>query len=452
MKEKKYDEKLIELIAKINTKYSYLIYRSFCVCKGISKLDISEKKLFIKNLNTYYTTFSNLKIENNLLVGFDVLKNDLEIQHLLLNQEPENIQENTLSDFLYSRFKKIPTIYEEKYLYIENNESAEPIEDLSKILNEIVKIIYKYDFKHGQLLITFFEEIDLNYIFLLDTNLKSKFKISNYFILNIINYFNLFIDISKNIFNYDYDFLYKFMVICFSDKKKNYNILRQYLTSGKQFSHNMKKDVSLFLKNGFSRGFLRTKNQYYIKMGLNDNSKLRTFALSDTNDILNQIKKISCKLSQESILNIYYLSLKNDKELADEEIQKINRLAEDIACSIPNSIVISNSVGFVEQNLIELYISNLKERIDKNKSMNYSDFVIYNQNKNSYMTFSFEGKISYLKKNYNIYIKKSKDEIYMYLKNENKTLFKDRIFTADDSNRVLEYIKYDNQYANKTCD
>ena len=163
-------------------------------------------------------------------------------------------------------------------------------------------------------------------------------------------------------------------------------------------------------------------------------------------DILVQIYKITEKLSDNTLFDWFYLAFISDKDLTLLDISKIDRIAEDIAISNPKALVKNNGVDLCEDKLVNDYIDLLNETIKQNKSLMSKDFMILDNSKNEYMINLFEGKIEINKKLYLIKISKIKGIIYTYVNYKGMNVFKDRIFTKEDAIRIVEFIKYEEEW------
>lgn len=293
------------------------------------------------------------------------------------------------------------------------------------------------------------DDLDLEFFLYFNNNrYKNTLIFSKYSLFNLINYFDYFLSVVDSTFKRDNKFLINFMITILFDQKTNYRLFYNVLQNKKLNVKDSLSNAENFIIRKYRQGFFKTKTQYYIKIGMNTNSKIRTFSMTQNKDILEQIHKATEKLSNETIFDLFYLSFINDKDLSLLDISKIDKIAEDIAVSNPKALVKSNDVSLHENKLVNDYIGLLIETTQQNNKFILENFTILNNIKNDYMIKLFEGKIKVnTNRIYALKIVKIKGIIYTYVNFKGTNIFKDRIFTKEDAIRIVEFIKHEEEWS-----
>lgn len=432
---------VLKILEELDVKHPYSIVRCILKCETIKRTIESEnqekqKEIFLL-LENYFDLISDFKDIN----GLKTLINNYELQDILINCK--SISFKTIKLWIDENIIKNRNFISKTDYQYTNKYSKNNIENQNEILNTVKEIIIDNDLIYGDVIFRLLEDLNLDLLFFFNnTRYKNSLAISYYSLYNLIIYFDWYISKIDYTFKRTDDFLYKFMITILFDQKNNYKILRDIIQNKEFEKKDYLRATENFLIRRFKNGIYKTKTQYYIKFGINTNSKFKTFDRSTNIDRLNQIYRISKNLCDNSILDLYYLSFINDKDITSLEIEKIDRLVEDIAISNPKAIIIDNSIKLDENRLINDYVENLTDSIKKT-NMSADNFTILNDPANQYMMKLFEGKIYFHKnKEYNIKILKTRGMIFAYISHKSQIIFKDRIFTKDDSTRIVKFIEY----------
>lgn len=439
MENNKQIKNLFEIIENESDKFTYSIFRSFLylneVQPSIDKNNNNFVKNYVKNLHKYFCILKDIKFDNYVnytVIGLEMFKSSPELRNLLKGDISDVSIDNILN-FL----KKLPHNYfyvdYQDYLYSDNCNYDFYIECYS-LLDDLKMIIYNDDYKYGDFILNLFEEIELDKFFLGFDRYK-KVSSDNFYLHNFINYLNLFLNCLDEFLGRSEIFMYQFTIQhLFNCKKK----LHKFLMSKEIIQYGFLKNyIEHDFIDYFKRGFLKTKKKYFITVGPNSNFNLGSFRLSNRNETLNEIQKFCSKLSDLTILDLYDLSIVPYNKITNKDIIKIDRIAEDIACAYTNSQVISNEFSNSECNLINQYFNKLVDKaVDFNLDvLNYLSIMNNDYSKNSTISIMISNFIFYVS------IKKNKDALFACVKFAKRNVFRDRIFFANDSLRILKFIQ-----------
>lgn len=430
---------ILRKVEKMDLKYPYSIIRSIMMCDVIKK-DYDEKDVIILLENYFDFLFEFKEID-----GLKTLTENYDLQNAFINNKDFNAIKKWIKDnIIEKKLSKDKCDY-----HYNNNYSQNVIEEQSDLLDVIKNIIICNDFRYGDVIFKIVDDLDLSFFFYFDNNrYKNTLVFSEYSLFNLINYFDFFLYKVDFTFKRDNEFLIQFMMTILFNQKNNYKMFYNVLQNKKLDKYDTLRYAEDFIIKRFKKGFYKTKTQYYIKIGMNTNSKIRTFERTQSKDILIQIYKATKKLSNDTIYDWFYLSFLSDKNLNSSVIAKINRMVEDIAISNPKALVKSNNIDFYENKLVDDYIFILNKNIQQNKNLISKGFTKISNIKNDYMIKLFEGTIAVNEnKIYAIKIVKIKGIIYTYINFKGINIFKDRIFTKNDAIRIVEFLKYEEEWS-----
>lgn len=443
-----YDNETVEIlkiIKKMNIEKSYSLVRCLLQCEKLNKSfkakNEKEQKEFCLLLEEYFSFISKFKHIDGLRTIID----NYDLQNIFIHYEKKDFE--SIKIWITENIIKNKNFKLKKEIYFNNEYSQNTIDNENNILEILNEIIINNNFLYGDIILNIVDKINLNLLFFFDNKrYKNKVVFSYYSLCNLVYYLESYILKIDFTFPRQDGFLFEFMMNMLSNQKNNYNHLCNIIQNSKININKLLRDAEEFLIRYFKQGFFRTKTQYYIKIGMNTNSKFKTFERIPNIDILRQIQTMCKELSDDSILDLYYLSNISDKDLSFSDIKKIDKIAKDIADTNSCAIIISNSMKSNETVLIKDY-SNLLIQSAKEFGMNIEQFNILNDVENQYMIKLFEGTI-YAEENkkYNIKIFKTKGKIFAYIYYHNLNIFKDRIFTESDAIRIIHFIKYYNEW------
>ncbi len=433
----------IKIVEEMDIKHPYSVVRSLLHCNVIKSFfdekNKTKQKEIIVILENYFDFIDSEK-------KVDALKT------LIDNYELQNIIISTISFDNIKQWIKESIIERKKYVSkskcsYENNYSQNLLENQLEFLDIIKIIIVKNNFLYGDVIYRLMDELDLDLLFFSDNNrYRNQLIFSKYSLFNLMIYFDCYISKVDFTFQRNNEFLLQFMINILFDQKNNFQRLYNVVQNKEIDKKEILINAEHLLVRRFKQGFLKTKTQYYVKFGMNTNSKIRTFERTQNKDILMQIHRISEKWSDSSILDLYYLSFIREKDLSSIDISKIDRIVEDLIMSNPKAIAISNDVNVSENKLIQEYVEKLKNTIVHIEGMVATNFVILKDIENEYMIKLFEGIISINSKEYEIKIAKLKGMLFTYVTYKKENIFKDRIFTKEDATRIVEFIKYEDKW------
>lgn len=433
---------ILKKIEELDVKYPYSIVNCILKCETIkNSIEVEnqekQKDIFLL-LESYFNLMSDFKNIN----GLKTLINNYELQNILVDCKMISFK-NIKLWIIENIIKNRNFITKTDCCQYNNKYSKNDIENQKKILDIVKEIIVDNDLIYGDVIFRLFEDLDLDLLFFFNnTRYKNSLKFSYYSLYNLIIYFDWYISKIDYTFKRNDDFLYKFMINILFDQKSNYKHLYDILQNKEFKIKDHLRITENFLIGRFKNGIYKTKTQYYINFGINTNSKFKTFDRSTNTDKLDQIYRMSKNLCDNSIFDIYYLSFINDKDITFLEIEKIDRIVEDIAISNPKVLIINNSIKQNESKLINDYVEKLTDNIKKFKML-ADNFTILNDYQNQYIIKLFEGKICFHKnKEYNVKILKTKGIIFAYINYKSQVIFKDRIFTKEDAIRIVKFIEY----------
>lgn len=435
---------ILNKVEKMDIEYPYSVTRSIMMCNVIRKYydekEIKKKKEIISLLDSYFIFISDYKKVD----GLKTLRDNYELQNVLISSLSSDNISNWIKENIIEKKKYIDRC---EYHY-NNNYSQNVFEEQIDMLERLKNIIVCNDFQYGDVILKIMDDLDLDFFFFFDNNrYKNQLIFSEYSLFNLVNYFDYFLSKVDLTFKRDNNFLSQFMITILFDQRNNFKIFHRILQNKKLNEQESLNFAENFIIKKFKQGFFRTKTQYYIKIGMNTNSKIQTFSMTRNKDILVQIHKITEKLNDNTLFDWFYLAFISDKNLTPLDISKIDRIAEDIAISNPKALVKNNGVDLFENKLVNDYIDVLNEAIKQNKPLISKDFIILDNSKNEYMINLFEGKIETNKKSYFIKISKIKGIVYTYINYKGMNVFKDRIFTKEDAKRIVEFIKYEEEWS-----
>ncbi len=434
---------ILNRVEKMDIQYPYSVTRTIMMCDVIRKYydekETQKKKEIILLLDKYFIFISSYKKVD----GLKTLRDNYELQNVLISSSNFDNISNWIKENIIEMRK-----YISRCAYHYNNDCSQNVfEENIDMLEKIKNIIVCNDFQYGDVIFKIMDDLDLDFFLFFDNNrYKNQLVFSEYSLFNLVNFFDYFLSKVDLTFKRDNKFLIQFMITILFDQRNNFKIFYSILQNKKLNEQESLDYAENFIIRKFKQGFFRTKTQYYIKIGMNTNSKIQTFSMTRNKDILVQIYKITEKLSDNTLFDWFYLAFISDKDLTLLDISKIDRIAEDIAISNPKALVKNNGVDLCEDKLVNDYIDLLNETIKQNKSLMSKDFMILDNSKNEYMINLFEGKIEINKKLYLIKISKIKGIIYTYVNYKGMNVFKDRIFTKEDAIRIVEFIKYEEEW------
>lgn len=445
MNQLKVVKSILNKVEKMDVEYPYSVVRSILMCEIMrehyDEKDTTGKKEIITLLENYFEFMSKYRE----IDGVKTLFSNYDLQNVFVDNKSFDV----IKQFLVKNIINKKEYVSKCEYHYDNNYSQNVIEEESDFLDIIKNIIVGNEFQYGDAIFRIMDDLDLEFFLYFNNNrYKNTLIFSKYSLFNLINYFDYFLSVVDSTFKRDNKFLINFMITILFDQKTNYRLFYNVLQNKKLNVKDSLSNAENFIIRKYRQGFFKTKTQYYIKIGMNTNSKIRTFSMTQNKDILEQIHKATEKLSNETIFDLFYLSFINDKDLSLLDISKIDKIAEDIAVSNPKALVKSNDVSLHENKLVNDYIGLLIETTQQNNKFILENFTILNNIKNDYMIKLFEGKIKVnTNRIYALKIVKIKGIIYTYVNFKGTNIFKDRIFTKEDAIRIVEFIKHEEEWS-----
>lgn len=445
MNQLKVVKSILNKVEKMDVEYPYSVVRSILMCEIMrehyDEKDTTGKKEIITLLENYFEFMSKYRE----IDGVKTLFSNYDLQNVFVDNKSFDV----IKQFLIKNIINKKEYASKCEYHYDNNYSQNVIEEESDFLDIIKNIIVGNEFQYGDAIFRIMDDLDLEFFLYFNNNrYKNTLIFSKYSLFNLINYFDYFLSVVDSTFKRDNKFLINFMITILFDQKTNYRLFYNVLQNKKLNVKDSLSNAENFIIRKYRQGFFKTKTQYYIKIGMNTNSKIRTFSMTQNKDILEQIHKATEKLSNETIFDLFYLSFINDKDLSLLDISKIDKIAEDIAVSNPKALVKSNDVSLHENKLVNDYIGLLIETTQQNNKFILENFTILNNIKNDYMIKLFEGKIKVnTNRIYALKIVKIKGIIYTYVNFKGTNIFKDRIFTKEDAIRIVEFIKHEEEWS-----
>ena len=445
MNQLKVVKSILNKVEKMDVEYPYSVVRSILMCEIMrehyDEKDTTGKKEIITLLENYFEFMSKYRE----IDGVKTLFSNYDLQNVFVDNKSFDV----IKQFLIKNIINKKEYVSKCEYHYDNNYSQNVIEEESDFLDIIKNIIVGNEFQYGDAIFRIMDDLDLEFFLYFNNNrYKNTLIFSKYSLFNLINYFDYFLSVVDSTFKRDNKFLINFMITILFDQKTNYRLFYNVLQNKKLNVKDSLSNAENFIIRKYRQGFFKTKTQYYIKIGMNTNSKIRTFSMTQNKDILEQIHKATEKLSNETIFDLFYLSFINDKDLSLLDISKIDKIAEDIAVSNPKALVKSNDVSLHENKLVNDYIGLLIETTQQNNKFILENFTILNNMKNDYMIKLFEGKIKVnTNRIYALKIVKIKGIIYTYVNFKGTNIFKDRIFTKEDAIRIVEFIKHEEEWS-----
>lgn len=445
MNQLKVVKSILNKVEKMDVEYPYSVVRSILMCEIMrehyDEKDTTGKKEIITLLENYFEFMSKYRE----IDGVKTLFSNYDLQNVFVDNKSFDV----IKQFLVKNIINKKEYVSKCEYHYDNNYSQNVIEEESDFLDIIKNIIVGNEFQYGDAIFRIMDDLDLEFFLYFNNNrYKNTLIFSKYSLFNLINYFDYFLSVVDSTFKRDNKFLINFMITILFDQKTNYRLFYNVLQNKKLNVKDSLSNAENFIIRKYRQGFFKTKTQYYIKIGMNTNSKIRTFSMTQNKDILEQIHKATEKLSNETIFDLFYLSFINDKDLSLLDISKIDKIAEDIAVSNPKALVKSNDVSLHENKLVNDYIGLLIETAQQNNKFILENFTILNNIKNDYMIKLFEGKIKVnTNRIYALKIVKIKGIIYTYVNFKGTNIFKDRIFTKEDAIRIVEFIKHEEEWS-----
>ena len=445
MNQLKVVKSILNKVEKMDVEYPYSVVRSILMCEIMrehyDEKDTTGKKEIITLLENYFEFMSKYRE----IDGVKTLFSNYDLQNVFVDNKSFDV----IKQFLIKNIINKKEYVSKCEYHYDNNYSQNVIEEESDFLDIIKNIIVGNEFQYGDAIFRIMDDLDLEFFLYFNNNrYKNTLIFSKYSLFNLINYFDYFLSVVDSTFKRDNKFLINFMITILFDQKTNYRLFYNVLQNKKLNVKDSLSNAENFIIRKYRQGFFKTKTQYYIKIGMNTNSKIRTFSMTQNKDILEQIHKATEKLSNETIFDLFYLSFINDKDLSLLDISKIDKIAEDIAVSNPKALVKSNDVSLHENKLVNDYIGLLIETAQQNNKFILENFTILNNIKNDYMIKLFEGKIKVnTNRIYALKIVKIKGIIYTYVNFKGTNIFKDRIFTKEDAIRIVEFIKHEEEWS-----
>lgn len=435
---------IIKKIDDMDIRYPYSIVRSLLQCNAIKSFFDLKNRTKQKEIIVLLDNYFDFMIRDRKIDALKTLVDNYELQNVIISNTNFESIKSWITNNIIERKQYIGR---GKCIY-NNNYCQNIFENQFDYLEIIKDIIVRNDLLYGDVIYRLMEEMDLDTLFFSDNNrYRNQLTFSKYSLFNLMVYFDCYISLVDYTFKRGNDFLLNFMINILFDQKNNFQRFYGVIQNEKININDFLISFENLLVRRFKQGFLKTKSKYYIKFGMNTNSKIRTFERTKNRDILTQIYRISEKWCDSSILDLYYLSFIREKDLTSNDVSKIDRIVEDIVMSNPKALAISNDVDFTENKLIKDYVEILKQCITKNKELIADDFIILKDVENEYMIKLFEGKITINQnKEYDIKIAKLKGMLFTYVSYKKENIFKDRIFSKEDAARIVEFIKHDEKW------
>lgn len=379
MNQLKVVKSILNKVEKMDVEYPYSVVRSILMCEIMrehyDEKDTTGKKEIITLLENYFEFMSKYRE----IDGVKTLFSNYDLQNVFVDNKSFDV----IKQFLIKNIINKKEYVSKCEYHYDNNYSQNVIEEESDFLDIIKNIIVGNEFQYGDAIFRIMDDLDLEFFLYFNNNrYKNTLIFSKYSLFNLINYFDYFLSVVDSTFKRDNKFLINFMITILFDQKTNYRLFYNVLQNKKLNVKDSLSNAENFIIRKYRQGFFKTKTQYYIKIGMNTNSKIRTFSMTQNKDILEQIHKATEKLSNETIFDLFYLSFINDKDLSLLDISKIDKIAEDIAVSNPKALVKSNDVSLHENKLVNDYIGLLIETTQQNNKFILENFTILNNIKN----------------------------------------------------------------------
>ncbi len=321
------------------------------------------------------------------------------------------------------------------------------VESNEQLFSLIKKTAEKYKLEHSEIITKYFEGKNLLKIFELNRR-RYKYTRDGYLsklsLTYILVYFDIFLtslekiyrrkSISQSFLDEYFEDENKLTYFCSDIVGEVFNVKYRNLSNA-----NIERNVHILLVYDFLTGLNKMKLYYNIYFGRVCNRYIMNYKTDKEKDeILYFIYKISKDLKDNEILYIYNLCKKNMEKLTKQEHRIMKNIVNTFDKKDSNIIVQPNFLLEEDIKIIESIPNFLKKATQE---MTFSDF------KNSSTVISKEGIEVYkfqVKVNINTYdfkVRKILGKLHFYLYDEEKIIYKDRIYFLDDLNRFLIVIK-----------
>ena len=319
-----------------------------------------------------------------------------------------------------------------------------------QLLSMIKKIMDKYNLNHNEILLNYFKDKNVLKVFELNRK-RYRYTRDGYLSIRSLTYVLVYFDTLLD----QLEQLHKrkgiskiFLDSYFMNENKLTNFCSDI--SGDVFNayssttyDSIKKSNLYLLTNDFLTGLNKMKLYYNIFFGRANNRYLLNYKNELNKEELKYfICKISKNLKNEEIMFIYELLNKNLEQLTKDEEKVMKNIIKTFNKKDSNIIVYPNFL--LEED--KFIISNIPQFFkDFEKEMIFSDFENCNKviNKESIEVYTFQVKVN--TNTYDCKIRKLLGALHLYLYDEDKIIYKDRIYFLDDIKRFLIIIKEQNR-------
>lgn len=324
------------------------------------------------------------------------------------------------------------------------------LENNEQILNLTQKILEKYKLTYSEIIFNFLMGKDLLKIFELNRKLYKFIKesyLSELSLTYILVYLENLLESAEEIYRRK-SLLKVFLKDYFEDINKLIFFCNEIV--GDVF--NKKINVSQFsiknkskslLINDFLVGLNKLKLYYSIYFGkVNNRDVLKFKSETDRDTILIFIYKISSNLTNNEIMYLCNLFSKDMEKLSKRDFNIIKNIIKRISNDKSKIIVKSNSLGKDDEVLIK-QLPTFLNKIDS--EIIFRDFQNSNKiiNKEGIEVHNFVAEVN--ENIYNLKIRKIAGSLILYIFDQQKILYKDRIYFLEDLRRFVLIIKEKNR-------
>lgn len=331
-----------------------------------------------------------------------------------------------------------------------NNDKLK-LEDNKQLFFLIKEISGDYKLKYSNILLVFFSDKNLLKIFKLNRK-QYGYNKDSYLSLLSLTYILIYMDkLLQNLYNLHKNnkLIEIFLNEFFEDENKLISFYNNL--AGDVFNENTK--LSMFKINDksamqlidiFLTSIHKLKLYYNINFGKVNNKNIINYKkeVKESSILLNFIYRITKNLADDEIMFIYNLYQKNIEQLTKSDFEILTNIVSNF--SKKYIIVKSNFLLKEDFNLIKK-ITEFLINYNNNRKLIFDNFqnCIWMLKKEEMEVLTFDCHIE--KYTYMCKIRKLVGSLHFCLYNNEKLIFKERIYYLDDLNRIIIMIKEHNQ-------